>query len=121
MPRSLAIFFGLAMLSSPVSLGMADDFTFFEQRIRPVLVKHCYECHSAQSKSIKGGLLLDHRAGLLRGGDSGPAVVPGKPDDSLIVKALRHEDFEMPPTGKLADPIVEDFTRWVRDESARSA
>ena len=115
MSHRLGILFGLALLSFPASLGTADDFTFFEQRIRPVLIKHCYECHSAQSKSIKGGLLLDSRASLVRGGDSGPAVVPGKPDESLIVKALRHEDFEMPPAGKLADPIIEDFARWVRD------
>jgi hypothetical protein len=115
MPRSLSIQFGLVWLLAFNSVGLAEDFTFFEQRIRPVLVKQCYECHSAQSKSVKGGLLLDSRAGLLRGGDSGPAMAPGKPDESLLIKALRHEDFEMPPAGKLAESVIDDFGRWVRE------
>ena len=67
----------------------ADEATaFFESRIRPVLVEHCYKCHSGRAKSPKGGLRVDSREALLRGGENGPAVVPGKPDDSLLVKAL---------------------------------
>ncbi|MCC6508524.1 MAG: DUF1549 domain-containing protein, partial [Pirellulaceae bacterium] len=89
---------------------------FFESKIRPVLVKECYSCHSAQaaaSGKLRGQLLLDSRDGLRKGGESGPAVVAGKPDDSLLIGALRHETFEMPPKGKLADPIIADFVRWV--------
>jgi hypothetical protein len=86
---------------------------FFEQKIRPVLVAQCYECHSAQSKKARGGLRLDTRSGLLEGGDSGPSLVPGKPESSLLIKALRHEENAMPPKNKLADAIVADFVRWI--------
>jgi hypothetical protein len=87
---------------------------FFEQKIRPVLVQHCYTCHSAQAKKLRGGLRLDTRAGLREGGDSGPAIVPGKPLASLLLKALWHDGLEMPPKGKLPDHVIADFERWIR-------
>ncbi|MDB5346729.1 MAG: hypothetical protein JWP89_5106 [Schlesneria sp.] len=87
---------------------------FFETKIRPVLVMHCQECHSSTSKSLKGGLQLDHRAGMLSGGDSGPAIVPEQPDNSLLVKALKYDGFEMPPKGKLPANVVADFEQWVK-------
>src|SRR5947209_7228728 len=86
---------------------------FFEQKIRPALVQHCYECHSAQAKKVRGGLLLDTKAGLLNGGDSGPALVPGKVEESLLIKALRQDELAMPPKGKLPAAVVADFERWV--------
>jgi mono/diheme cytochrome c family protein len=100
------------------SVGWADDeptgIEFFEKKIRPALVQHCYECHSADAKALKGGLLLDSRDGWKRGGDSGPSIVPNKPGDSLLVKALKHEDgYEMPPKGKLPDEVIADFVKWV--------
>ncbi|MFO0978852.1 MAG: DUF1549 domain-containing protein [Planctomycetaceae bacterium] len=91
-----------------------DDVTFFEERIRPVLVEHCYECHSANSKILRGGLLVDSRDPFRKGGDSGPAFVAGSPDESLLIKSLRHETYEMPPKGKLPDPVIADFVEWVR-------
>jgi hypothetical protein len=91
---------------------------FFEKKIRPVLVEHCYQCHSAdakKNKKLKAGLLLDTRDGLLKGGDSGPAVVPGKAQDSLLLKVLRHSgDTKMPPKGKLPDAVIADFETWVK-------
>ncbi|MDB5336526.1 MAG: Planctomycete cytochrome, partial [Planctomycetaceae bacterium] len=92
-----------------------DDEAFFESKIRPVLVEHCYECHSSKTKVPKGGLRVDSRVALLRGGDSGPALVPGKPEESLIVKALSYTDsaVEMPPKAKLPDPVLADFRLWV--------
>ncbi len=87
---------------------------FFERKIRPVLVDRCYECHSGKSKSLKGGLRLDSRDAVLRGGDSGPAIVPGKADDSLLIQALRHEGLEMPPDQKLPGAVLRDFEEWVR-------
>lgn len=87
---------------------------FFEKKIRPVLVKHCYECHSAKSKIVRAKLLVDSREGLLRGGESGPAVVPGKPEKSLLISAMRYQDYEMPPDGKLSKRVVDDFVRWVK-------
>ncbi|MCA9050614.1 MAG: DUF1553 domain-containing protein [Planctomycetaceae bacterium] len=88
---------------------------FFERRIRPVLVEHCYACHSEKAENIRGGLLLDSRAGSLAGGDSGAVIVPGQPDDSLLISALRHESFEMPPDRRLPDEVITDFERWIRD------
>jgi len=90
---------------------------FFEAKIRPVLVEHCYQCHSAKAaveKKLKGGLLVDSRDGLAKGGDSGPAVVAGKPEASLLWKALRYESFEMPPKGKLPNATVDDFATWIK-------
>ena len=88
---------------------------FFEAKIRPVLVQHCYECHAADSKMLRGGLLVDSRQGLLEGGESGPAVVPGEPEESLLISALQHDGFEMPPQQKLSQVIVDDFEKWIRD------
>ena len=104
-----------ACLAAP-ALAAANDpagIAFFEQKIRPVLVKECYACHSAGSEKLKGGLRLDSRAGLLTGGDSGPAVVPGKPDESVLLEALRHDGIAMPPKSKLPDAVIADFERWV--------
>ena len=93
----------------------ADDakLAFFESKIRPVLVEHCYGCHSAKAKNIRGELLLDTRAASRKGGESGPAVVPGNVDESLLLSALRHEDFEMPPDKKLPDEIIANFEIWI--------
>ncbi|MCA9006847.1 MAG: DUF1549 domain-containing protein, partial [Planctomycetaceae bacterium] len=101
---------------SAEAAGKAGDkgIEFFESKIRPVLIKHCYECHAADSKSIRGGLLLDTRAGLLKGGDSGPALQPGKPAESMLLESLRFESFEMPPSGKLAPEIIADFETWIK-------
>jgi hypothetical protein len=91
----------------------ADGLKYFETKIRPVLLEKCYACHSSQAEALEGGLLLDTREGLLRGGDSGPAVVPGAPGDSLLIDALNYETYEMPPSGKLPADIVADFERWI--------
>lgn len=93
----------------------AAAIEWFEKRIRPVLVKHCYECHSADSKELGGRLRLDYREGLLKGGESGAAVVVGKPEQSKLLAALRYEDdLEMPPDGRLPDSVIDDFERWIR-------
>lgn len=94
----------------------AERLAHFEKKIRPVLVKHCYECHSekaAKGNKLKGGLLLDTKAGTLAGGDSGPSVVPGKPGESPLLAALKYESFEMPPKGKLPPDVIRDFEQWI--------
>lgn len=83
----------------------------FEMEIRPVLVEQCIGCHGATKQ--EGGLRLDSSAAMLAGGDSGAAVAPGLPDESLIIEALRYESFEMPPTGPLADKTIEQFEQWI--------
>ncbi|EEF57671.1 PSD1 and planctomycete cytochrome C domain-containing protein [Pedosphaera parvula] len=98
----------------------ADDSTgieFFEKKIRPILTDNCYKCHSAQSEKVKGGLLLDTHEGLLKGGDNGPAIEPGNPEKSLLIKAIRYadENLQMPPKGKKlpADQIA-SLEAWVK-------
>lgn len=90
-----------------------EQLDFFERKIRPVLIEHCYECHAADSKIIQGGLRVDHRAGLFKGGDSGSAIDLEEPKESSLIKALRYEDVEMPPKGKLSDSIIADFETWI--------
>ena len=118
LPRDVILW--MISLASATSVGAvttkADDKTdFFEKRIRPVLVEHCYECHAEQAEVIQAGLRLDRRDTMMRGGDSGAAIVPGDPNGSLLVKALRYEESEMPPDGKLDDRIIRDFENWIRD------
>src|SRR6266566_257948 len=97
----------------------AKDFDFFEKRIRPVLVEHCYKCHSASAEKVKGDLLLDSREGMLKGGESGkPAVVAGDAEKSRLIEAIRYanDDLQMPPKkagGKLSDEQIADFIAWV--------
>ncbi len=102
-------------VATPSWAGADEGTAYFESRIRPVLVEHCYKCHSGQTKSPKGGLRLDSREALLRGGENGPAIVPGKPDASLVIKALSYsgEVAEMPPDEKLPDRVLTDFRRWI--------
>ena len=95
-----------------------DQVEFFEKNIRPVLIEHCYECHSALSEKLKGGLLLDNREAVRKGGESGPAVVPGDPDASLVLQALRYENFEMPPKGKLPTEVIANFEQWIKHGAA---
>jgi hypothetical protein len=92
----------------------AETLEFVETKVRPLLEARCFECHARDSKTIQGNLLLDSHADLLKGGDSGPAVVPGKPDESLLIEAIRYEGFEMPPRSKMPAGEVEILTRWVK-------
>ncbi len=91
-----------------------DQLEFFENQIRPLLARHCYECHSTRAEKLQAGLRLDSRTATVEGGDSGPAIVAGDPDESLLVQAVRYEGFEMPPRGKLPDEAIDKLTRWVQ-------
>lgn len=94
--------------SSP---GNHADMLFFEAKIRPVLETHCLKCHS--SAKARGGLVLDHREGLRQGGDTGPAIVPGKSTESLLLRALKHDGVKMPPDKRLPDSVIADFAKWI--------
>ncbi len=124
-PVKLVLCTACVLLCQGVSLLHAQEkpdakgVEFFETKIRPVLVEHCYKCHSAEaekSKKIKAGLFLDSAAGVRKGGDSGPIVVAGDPEKSLLMHALRGEKdaSTMPPKGKLPKAIVEDFATWIK-------
>jgi hypothetical protein len=107
----LALAAGQARVQSAQST--ADEF--FEKKIRPVLANNCYACHSSKLKAPMGGLVLDTKAGLLKGGDSGPALVPGQPAESLLLRAMRYNDLrlKMPPTDKLPVAVIADFEQWI--------
>jgi cytochrome c553 len=103
------------MAATSMAEPSAEQIEFFEKKIRPALVKHCYECHSTEGEKVKGGLLLDTREGSRLGGDSGAAVVPFKPKESLLLTAIHYEDgdLEMPPKYKLDDAVIADFEEWI--------
>jgi len=114
LPSSLAI--TLVLLLSVVTSvraepGATDGASFLERRIRPILVAHCYECHSEKAKEQQGGLLLDRQSGWLKGGDTEKAVVPGNVEASLLGKAVRYldEDLQMPPVGQLESEQISTF------------
>jgi mono/diheme cytochrome c family protein len=111
------------VLSCPCPVGAApegeltaEETEFFEKRIRPIFVTHCYECHSGEKQKKEGGLTVDSRAALLKGGDSGPAIVTGDPDKSLLLIAVRQtdKDLKMPPEGKLTAAQLDDLAAWIK-------
>ncbi len=115
--RAVALFFMASVAGT--SLAAADDkLEFFESKVRPLLVSRCYKCHSADKGKTHGGLALDSREGWQKGGDSGPPIVPEKPDESLLIQAVRYVDDgpQMPPDeagGKLTDDEIAILTQWV--------
>ncbi len=107
-------------LLSPSAFAVEDNpagLELFEKRIRPMFVQHCAACHSDQAvatSKLKGGLNLDHKSGWEKGGDSGPAIVPGKANESLLFQTLTYEHgLDMPPKGKLPDQTIQDVARWI--------
>src|SRR3954447_19787441 len=95
--------------------AQTPDAAFFETKIRPVLATKCYGCHSSKLKSPMGGLALDTKAAVLQGGATGPVIIPGKPEESRLITALRYTDphLQMPPSGKLPESVAADFAQWV--------
>ncbi|MCB1230142.1 MAG: DUF1549 domain-containing protein, partial [Verrucomicrobiae bacterium] len=113
---SRSLFPILAGLAVPCVLNAQENPTeFFEKKIRPVLAEKCYRCHSSDAEKLKAGLQVDHSEYLLSGGDSGPAIVAGKVDESLLIETIRYgnPDLQMPPKGKLDDAVIADFEKWI--------
>ncbi len=125
----LSLLVALATLAGAAQAGDAG-LEHFEAKVRPALATHCYECHSAQAKKLGGNLLLDSRDGVRKGGDSGASIVPGQPEESLLIAAVRYspDAVHMPPKGKLPAEVIAAFEAWVtmgaptarRRRSARS-
>src|SRR5262249_37416655 len=114
-PRG-ALFQCSTSLLAAGSIFAGDDVDFFENQIRPIFAEHCYSCHSAKAEKLKGGLRLDTTEGLRAGGSSGPVIVPGNPDSSLLIKAVRYTDpdLQMPPKDKkLALEQISKLEAWV--------
>jgi cytochrome c553 len=122
--KRLSSLFGLitggALLCAPMARAQAPSqagLEFFENKIRPILANNCYKCHSSQAAKLKGGLSLEYHESILKGGDSGPALVPGNPDQSLLIKAVRYgdADLQMPPkNNKLPGAQIADLVAWVK-------
>ncbi|HYR58917.1 MAG TPA: DUF1549 domain-containing protein, partial [Chthoniobacteraceae bacterium] len=108
----------LEQAAEPANKPTAEQLDFFEKKIRPVLSDKCYKCHSEKAEKLRGGLMLDTREAARRGGDNGPAVVPGNLKESLLIDAVRYtsKDTAMPPEkagGKLPDAVIADFEKWI--------
>ena len=114
----MTLFIALTLLAAPPD--SAADFAFFEAKIRPVLVGKCYGCHSSKLSSPKGELNLETKDGLRKGGARGNSIVPGKPEASPLLAALKYADpdLQMPPSGKLPDAVLADFERWIASGAA---
>lgn len=122
----IACLFGVQLAFAPAALGQPpvkplkpQELQFFEAKIRPVLVEKCYGCHSVDANMAEGGLRLDSRQAIRQGGSGGPALVPGDPNRSLLLRAVEHKDpkIAMPPEGegeKLTAAQVKDFARWIK-------
>ena len=113
-----SVFSLTCVLSLPYSAAQepefsADQIDFFENKIRPLLVEHCLECHGNSAEKLRGGLKLTSRDEILSGGDSGPAAVSGAPEKSLLISSIHYEDYEMPPTGQLPRDKIKDLITWV--------
>lgn len=114
---ALCTIFSFAALTGQAADLSRSQVEFFENKVRPLLANHCYKCHSQSAEKVKGGLLLDTRDGVFAGGNNGPAIVPGNPDKSLLIEAVRYTnpDLQMPPKGeKLTDAQVADLVSWVK-------
>lgn len=119
---SIAILIAVLISGQPFAANRKppaeQKFDFFNRKIHPVLKQHCYKCHSATSKDVQGGLFLDTRDGLRKGGESGPAIVPGNVEKSLLIDALEHTTLKMPPDKKLPRNVIADFRRWIKNGAA---
>lgn len=102
----------LCCLSSSIA-KCEDGIDFFEDKIEPILIDHCYRCHSEETDDPAGGFLIDSKQGIRRGGETGPAVVPEDVDESLLISAIEYRDLEMPPDEKLDDDVIADFKQWI--------
>lgn len=117
MERAVKLLLRIAICTLGVaSHSGAEDFTFFRDKVEPVLKEHCYKCHSAEAEKVKGGLLLDSREAIVKGGDTGTALTPGDPDNSKIIIAVRHTDpdLQMPPKEKISDAQIAILVEWVK-------
>ena len=111
---TISILFVFTLVASQLN-AQSNGNELFETKIRPVLVDNCYACHSSKMKKPMGGLVLDTKEGVLKGGVSGAAIVPGKPAESLLIRVMRYGDpmLKMPPAGQLPDNVIADFEQWI--------
>ena len=117
MPRFIhiaaAVFFFVGLAQ-----GRADEAgDLFTKKVKPLLARKCFDCHSAKAEEVKSGLKLDTLEDIMKGGSMGPILVPGEPENSFILKALRYEeaDYQMPPSGRLSDEDIAVVAKWIKE------
>lgn len=112
----LAVLLGWSLFPGKGLLAEEEAAKLFRERIQPMLKENCYRCHGPEKDPPESNLRLDSREQMLKGGDQGPAVVPGEPEKSLMWQAIRYEmdDLKMPPDRRLDDDLIEDVARWIR-------
>lgn len=124
MPRSSILAAAALVTCALTSSVQAEEASqLFTRKIQPLLRSKCFDCHSAKAEEVKGGLKLDTLDEMLKGGPSGPAIVPGDTVNSFLLRAIRYEeaDYQMPPSGKLSDEEIQLVEQWVRGLSAASS
>ena len=106
----------LGLLATMVPTTASESDSIYEKSVRPILEARCYECHSAKSEEVKGNLRLDSVEAILKGGDSGPAVIAGDATNSFLIRAIRYQedDYQMPPAGRLDDEKIKLIETWVK-------
>ncbi|MCI0535302.1 MAG: hypothetical protein L0Z50_08740, partial [Verrucomicrobiales bacterium] len=113
---ALVAVFAAALTGAFAAEPSSEQLEFFEKIIRPLLTEHCYECHGAKAKELKGGLLLDSKAGWEKGGDSGPVIIPGAPEKSRLIQAVKFPDKDRQTPSvhrKLTERQITDLERWI--------
>jgi len=110
---AIACFVAVACCPDSGAAEPQPGLELFERKIRPVLIRECYSCHSSASTELKGGLRVDSRVAIRRGGETGPAVVPRQINKSLLIDAIEHRSLEMPPKKKLPKTVIADFRKWI--------
>lgn len=121
MHRIILLFLSVSLLV--INSSRADEASkLYKEKIQPLFQRKCYDCHSAKADEVKSGLKLDTLEDILKGGSTGPAIVPGEPDNSFLLKTIRYEeqDYQMPPAGKLDDKDIQAVERWIREFKADS-
>jgi len=114
--KVLVLSLPLVLFLAAVVAHGADSAALFDQKVKPLLAHHCYDCHSEKSKELKGNLKLDSLEGIMKGGANGPAVVPGDVENSFLLRAIRYQeaDYQMPPSGRLSDEEIAGIEAWVK-------
>ena len=114
--RNIAATLAIILVTGSTLLGIrptTEQTRFFESKVRPLLARNCYQCHSEQAKILYSNLRVDGRDALLNGGTRGPAIVPGDPNSSQLIKAVRYDNLKMPPTGRLSEAQIDVLVKWV--------
>ena len=114
--KTRSLILSLVLLAVASAAQGADAAALFDEKVKPLLAHHCYDCHSQKAKDLKGNLKLDSLEGIMKGGSNGPAVIAGDVENSFLLRAIRYQeaDYQMPPRGRLSDEDIAGIEAWVK-------